>query len=92
LGKKNQKACGKRIRRGQSIFVWFSGQKKSEPGSDIDVLIVASQFENPLKRSKFYLKVNQKIGFLSPFEIHLITPKEYKEWYQYFIKEKIEIK
>jgi len=39
----------------------------------------------------FKVKIWKKIGFFSPFEIHLITPEEYKNWYQYFIKEKIEI-
>jgi uncharacterized protein len=90
--KKIKKLLEKELGEGKVFLFGSVVKREAEPGSDIDVLIVASQFEDPLKRSEFYLKVNRKVGFLSPFEIHLITPKEYKEWYQYFIKEKIEIK
>ena len=60
--------------------------------NDIDILIISSQFKDPQKRSEFFLKIAQKIGPLSPFEFHLITPKDYKDWYSHFIKKKIEIK
>ena len=33
----------------------------------------------------------EKFGDFFPFEFHLVTPEEYQNWYQKFIKEKIEI-
>ncbi len=90
--KKIKKIVEKELGDGKVFLFGSVVRGEEEPGSDIDVLIVSPQFEDLAKRSEFYLKVHKKIGFLSPFEIHLITPKEYKEWYQYFIKEKIEVK
>jgi len=90
--KKIKKLVEKELGEGKVFLFGSVAKGEAEPGSDIDVLIVSPKFEDVEKRSEFYLKVNQKIGFLSPFEIHLITPKEYKEWYSHFIKEKIEIK
>lgn len=39
----------------------------------------------------FRVKILEKIGVESLFEINLITPEEYKTWYSHFIKEKVEI-
>jgi len=57
------------------------------PNSDIDVLIISKNlkkdwFENtPVK-----LEIKKSVGLFSPFQIHLITPQEYKKWYRKFIK------
>lgn len=67
-------------------------KKQAGQGSDIDVLIISSELADPQERSKIRAKIFKKIGFDSPFELHLITPQEYKDWYSHFIKEKIEIK
>ena len=58
--------------------------------SDIDVLVV-SPFCPPhlYQRAKLIGEIRFELGKFNPFEIHLITPEEYKEWYSNFIKDKI---
>jgi hypothetical protein len=74
------------------IFVFGSLIRgEAEPGSDIDILIISPKLKNFLKKSKIRTKILEEIGSISPFEIHLITPEEYQNWYKNFIKEKIEI-
>lgn len=86
IKKEAQKLLGK-----VQVFVFGSVvQGKAEPGSDIDVLIISARLKTK-KRGEIRTKIQRKIGFLSPFEIHLISPKEYRQWYRHFIKEKIEI-
>lgn len=74
------------------VFIFGSIFKKGEVPRDIDILVVSPKLKTSQKKSEIRAKIWQKIGFFSPFEIHLITPKEYKDWYQYFIKEKKEVK
>jgi len=65
---------------------------QAEPGSDIDVLIISPKLKDSKKKSEIRAQIFKK-GFGSPFEIHLVTPEEYQNWYRYFIKEdQIEIK
>jgi len=67
-------------------------RKQAEPGSDIDILIISPKLKTPEKKSEIRTKILEKIGNNSPFEIHLITPQEYRDWYSHFIKkEKVEI-
>ena len=61
-------------------------KKQTEPGSDIDVLIISPQLKSPEKKSKILTEILREIGQSSPFEIHLVTPEEYRNWYQRFIK------
>lgn len=61
---------------------------KPTGGSDIDILIISPVVKDPLVRSKAYLALDRKLGPSSPFEIHLITPKDYQNWYRFFLKEK----
>jgi len=68
-------------------------RSEAEPGSDIDILIVSPDLKDSEQRSKIRTKIFKKTGLGSPFEIHLITPKDYQDWYGHFIKkEKIEIR
>lgn len=74
------------------VFLFGSIIKdKIGPGSDIDILIISSKLGEALKKSEIRAKILKKIGSPNPFELHLITPQEYKDWYSHFIKEKIEI-
>ena len=73
------------------VFVFGSILKKEEVAKDIDILIISPKFKNGAEKSKIRVKLWQKFGFSSPFEIHLITPEEYHNWYKDFIKEKVEI-
>jgi len=63
-----------------------------DPESDIDILIISSNAPRYLyQRAKLIAELKSKIGFVNPFEIHLITPEEHKDWYSHFIKKKSEI-
>ena len=62
------------------------------PDSDIDILVISPNTpEKSYQRSKLIAQLKDLIGFCNPFEIHLITPQEYKEWYSHFIKKKRKI-
>lgn len=69
----------------------FGSILKDEVAQDIDILIISPELKTAARKSEIRVKIQQKIGFDSPFELHLINPEEYKDWYRYFIKEKIEI-
>jgi len=73
------------------LFVFGSILRKNEIPLDIDILIISPQLKETLKKSEIRTKIREKIGFGAPFEIHLITPEEYRDWYRNFIKEKIKI-
>jgi len=74
------------------VFLFGSIVKgKAEPGSDIDILVISPKLKNSIKKNKVRTKIQKKIGLFNPFEIHLITPEEYQNWYKFFIKEKVEI-
>ena len=54
--------------------------------SDVDVLVVSPRTPPRLdERSRLIAELRSKIGFASPFEIHLITEEEYEDWYKNFI-------
>lgn len=73
------------------VYVFGSILRKDEVPKDIDILIISPKLKTTDKKSGVRVRLWEKIGFGAPFEIHLITPEEYKNWYQFFIEEKIEI-
>lgn len=81
---------GERLLGEVRVFVFGSILKKDEVPQDIDVLVISPKLKKDQK-SQIRVKIGEKIGFSSPFELHLITPEEYKSWYQFFLKEKVEI-
>jgi len=74
------------------VFVFGSILRRDEVPRDIDVLIISPKLETSQKKSEVRTKIWKRTGISSSFEIHLITPEEYKNWYRFFIEEKIEIK
>jgi hypothetical protein len=74
------------------VLVFGSILRKDEVPRDIDILVISPKLRTTREKKEIKVKIWQKIGFFSPFEIHLITPQEYRDWYSHFIKEKIEIK
>jgi predicted nucleotidyltransferase len=74
------------------VFIFGSILKKKEVARDIDILIVSPKLKTTTQKSKVLARLWKKFGINIPFEFHLINPGEYKNWYRYFIKEKIEIK
>lgn len=58
-----------------------------KPGSDIDILVISSQIPKGLfAQAEIKLKIKDEFPD-APFEIHLITPEEYENWYKKFIKD-----
>lgn len=71
------------------VFIFGSILKTDEIPEDIDILIISPKLQKSEKKSEIRTKLFQKLGFSSPFELHLITPKEYQSWYKNFIDKKI---
>jgi len=74
------------------VFIFGSILRKNEVARDIDILIISPKLKTTSRKSQIRAKLWKKLGLASPFEFHLITPQEYRNWYRYFIKEKKEIK
>lgn len=53
--------------------------------SDVDVLVIVPNIKDEWDRSKISVKLHKAINAWDPFEIHVITPEEYKNWYSKFI-------
>lgn len=75
------------------VFVFGSilRQSKTEIPRDVDIMVISPVFRDRTKKSEIKVKIWRKIGVGSPFEIHLISPEDFRDWYSLFIKEKIEI-
>lgn len=89
---KKIKKAAEEILEKTRVIIFGSILRKSEVPQDIDVLIISPNLNTSKKKSQVRTKLYQKLGFAAPFEIHLITPEEYQQWYENFIEEKIEIK
>ena len=74
------------------VFIFGSILKEDEVPEDIDVLIISPELKTSVEKGKIRAKLWQSLGFSAPFEIHLINPQEYQDWYRHFIKKKIEVK
>jgi len=92
---KNYKLYAKKIKKVAEeilgkvkVFVFGSILRKKEIAQDIDVLIISDKVKTAEDKSKVRLKIQKKLGFLAPFEIHLVTPKEYENWYKFFIEKR----
>lgn len=58
--------------------------------SDIDVLVVSPNApDNSFERASIVAEIKLKIGSFNPFEIHLVSPLEFNDWYSVFIKDRI---
>ncbi|WP_456368657.1 nucleotidyltransferase domain-containing protein [Geoglobus sp.] len=61
------------------------------PASDIDVLIVSPETPGRMEdRARIAGEIFRRVGVFSPFELHIVTPKEL-EWYRRFVKKIVEI-
>lgn len=73
------------------VIIFGSILEKDETPQDIDVLIISPKLKTPEKKSKTRTELWKRTGFSSPFEFHLITPRDYEDWYKNFIKKFVEI-
>ena len=55
------------------------------PDSDIDVLVITRLAENVDARLKLRVEIAKEIGEVTPFEVHIVTPEEYENWYRKFL-------
>ncbi len=53
--------------------------------SDIDVLVITELAGDPLLRGKIFREVVNEVGIDNPFELHIITGREYEEVYRKLI-------
>ena len=66
--------------------------KNFGPNSDIDILVIKKGESLFVRdKSEIIAELRRIIGFVNPFEIHIVSEEEYDEWYSKFIKEKREI-
>lgn len=69
------------------VFIFGSfARGEHDAESDIDVLVISDRTPTYLfERAKFHAELRTVLGFRHPFEIHLITPQEWDEWYSHFL-------
>lgn len=61
--------------------------KDFDAESDVDVLVISPGTPPHLyERSKLIAELKDRIGFVNPFEIHLVTNEEYDHWYRDFLR------
>ena len=59
--------------------------------SDIDILVISDDVPQRLdERAKILSRINKALGYLHPFELHLVTKKE-SEWYKRLIKNYVKV-
>ena len=68
--------------KGEVIVFGSVLEGKHTMASDIDLLVVLDSIE---RRDEILMKINEVLGEFHPFQIHLVTGKEF-EWYKMFIK------
>jgi len=73
---------------GEVIVFGSVVEGKHTMASDIDLLVVLDSIERRdeiERRDKILMKINKVLGEFHPFQIHLVTRKEF-EWYRRFIR------
>jgi predicted nucleotidyltransferase len=81
-----KKAARERLGKNVRVLV-FGSILRDEVPRDIDILIISSKLKDTAAKSRLRAAIWQKIGVMNPCEIHLVTDKEYDEWYKNLIKE-----
>jgi predicted nucleotidyltransferase len=65
--------------------------KKYRVDSDIDIAIILKEESKEEERIAFYKEIRNKLGFLHPFEFHIVSEYNWENWYKKFIKEFLEV-
>jgi len=73
------------------VFIFGSILNKGETPRDIDILIVSQKLKKNTDKVNLRIKIWKKIGLFSPFELHFVTPDEYKNWYRFFLRKCLEV-
>ena len=86
------KEAVRRFDREARVLLFGSFAKGTyRPDSDIDVLVVTKLADKLERRLEIRVRIAEDIGRCTPFEIHIVTPREYEEWYTKFIDRYVEI-
>ena len=59
--------------------------------SDIDVAVVSEKAPLGKERGYILLKLEEGFELAHPFEIHLVTPEIWENWYLRFVKKFVEV-
>ena len=89
--RKMKEIVRKRDKDAQVLIFGSYVKGNMKPNSDIDVLIITKLAENIWDRVKLRVEIAKEIGDYTPFEIHIVTPSEYENWYKKFIDKYIEV-
>ncbi|MFZ8809879.1 MAG: nucleotidyltransferase domain-containing protein [Pyrobaculum sp.] len=74
------------------VFLFGSyAEGTARPDSDVDVLIVTELAAEEEARLRLRKEIDDALGRPNPFELHIATPTQYKEWYVKFIKRYVEV-
>ncbi|RFA97157.1 nucleotidyltransferase domain-containing protein [Pyrobaculum aerophilum] len=80
---------------GEARVIVFGSVARGDwaPDSDIDVLIVSPNApDDPWKRAEISLALKDAAGEASSvLELHIVTPRQYEDWYKKFIDAEVEI-
>jgi len=63
----------------------------SGPESDIDVLVITNLARDTTRRIKLRTEIMKTLGEDTPFEIHIVTVDEYRNWFRRFLDKYVEI-
>ena len=90
--KKIKKVAEEKLGKIEVLVFGSVVKNRWRPGSDIDVLIISKILPRDFeRRAQIRTEIKSQIGLFSPFEIHLVTPEEYENWYSHFIREKVKV-
>jgi predicted nucleotidyltransferase len=64
---------------------------RQRPDSDIDVLVITELASDEETQLRIRKEINDALGRPNPFELHIVTPTQYDQWYAKFIHKQIEI-
>ena len=85
-GKEIKKAARDVLADAKVILFGSIITRRFGPDSDFDVLIVTNhRFSDIFDQAKMKRKILDHFSN-NPFEIHLVTPEQYENWYKGFIK------
>jgi predicted nucleotidyltransferase len=71
------------------FLFWSYAEGTARPDSDVDELIVTELAAEA--RLRLRKEIDDALGRPNPFELHIATPTQYREWYVKFIKRYVEV-
>lgn len=86
------KKIAQKVLKECKVYVFGSILNKKEIPRDIDIMIISPKLRKEKNKKEIIKKIWEKLGRIYPFEIHFVTPDQWKDWYRYFVKKKKEIK